>query len=77
MESTVYSILTGRGDITYTTSHNFGTPRVLNPAAAAYYDYLLGGTQIDRGSANADSFVSLVPQSDDWAFTNTAIWYHG
>ncbi|KAK9893363.1 hypothetical protein P389DRAFT_20272 [Cystobasidium minutum MCA 4210] len=58
-------------------SHNFGTPRVLNPAAANYYDYLLGGYQIDRGAANADIFMSMVPQSDDWAFTNTGIWYHG
>lgn len=51
-------------------SHNFGTPRVLNPAAAGYYDYLLGGYQIDRGAANADVFMSMVPQSDEWAFTS-------
>lgn len=51
-------------------SHNFGTPRVLNPAAANYYDFLLGGYQIDRGAANADIFMSMVPQSDEWAFTS-------
>lgn len=43
---------------------------MLNPAAANYFDYLLGGYQIDRGAANADIFMSMVPQSDEWAFTS-------
>lgn len=50
-------------------SHNYGAPRTLNPAAAAFHNFHLGGNQLDRGAANADSFMSAIPQSDEYTFT--------
>lgn len=50
-----------------TPSHNYGAPRTLNPAAAAYHNFLLGGDQLDRGAGNADVFMNFIPASDEYA----------
>ncbi|KAK9893364.1 hypothetical protein P389DRAFT_175350 [Cystobasidium minutum MCA 4210] len=71
--STVH--LGSQGVITF--SHNYGAPRTLNPAAASYHNFILGGDQLDRGAGNADVFMSFIPQSSEYTHVNTGIRYFG
>ena len=52
--------------VTINDSHNYGAPRTLNPAAAAYHNFILGGDQLDRGAANGDVFMTFIPASDEY-----------
>jgi len=58
-------------------SHNYGTPRTFNAAGAAFYDRMFMGEAGERGVANNDRFVEIIPASEDYAFTGTAFLYTG
>ncbi|GAA6037590.1 hypothetical protein JCM8097_006129 [Rhodosporidiobolus ruineniae] len=50
-------------------SHNHGSARVMNPAAASLYNSLYGGEAGQRTVANADSGPTLIPESDEYTHT--------
>lgn len=54
-----------------------GTPRTFNAAGAAFYDRMFQGEAGERGVANNDRFVEIIPASDDYTFTGTAFLYTG
>lgn len=58
-------------------SHNYGTPRTFNPAGAALYNQLFQGEAAERGVANNDRFVELIPESSDYQHVNSAFLYTG
>ena len=68
--SLISSIVLGTQNISFFT-HSYGSPRTFNPSAAALYDSMYGGDNVERAIANGDSFVTAIPQDANHTFTNT------
>ncbi|KAL8293065.1 hypothetical protein RQP46_000759 [Phenoliferia psychrophenolica] len=49
-------------------SHNHGSARVFNPAAATLYNSLYAGEASQRTVANNDSVPNTIPESEDYTF---------
>ncbi|CAD6579276.1 MAG: hypothetical protein CYPHOPRED_000844 [Cyphobasidiales sp. Tagirdzhanova-0007] len=75
MHGLISSIVLGTQNISFFT-HSYGSPRTFNPSAAALYDSMYGGDNVERAIANGDSFVTAIPQDANHTFTNTGyLWY--
>jgi hypothetical protein len=58
-------------------SHSHGAPRTLNQAGADFYTRLFQGEAGERGIANNDGFVEIIPQSEDYVHAGTAFCKRG
>lgn len=58
-------------------THNHGSSRVFNPAAAAIYNSLYEGEASQRTVANQDAVPTLIPESDDYTFVLEGFHIYG
>ncbi|KAK4701719.1 hypothetical protein P7C70_g4504, partial [Phenoliferia sp. Uapishka_3] len=58
-------------------SHNHGSARVFNPAAASLYNSLYAGEASQRVVANNDSAPTTIPESDDYTFVLEGFHIYG
>ena len=58
-------------------SHTYGSPRVFNAAGALWYNNRFNGEAGERGVAQNDQTVNIIPEGPNYHHTGTAFYYWG